>query len=243
MSKFLAKKYILFYVAMFLVVVIGGVAAFYLLNPNYIIDGKIIDAESGKSVKGVTIRTAEQEVTTGEDGVYEIKNIKKDTALNISVPPEYETLEATVDYQTDNKESLHTIRISNDLDLTPTEAEKTNRVKKDVEAIIRDLMFGKYAEEYDAMEPDSKARISKEDYVKTAQEAFKAVSLTDYKLGDVKFLDKWNASPIVNKDYFNVAEVEVTYVGQIMGISQTVNKVTHYIKIDGQWRWFYAPGS
>ena len=88
------------------------------------------------------------------------------------------------------------------------------------------------------MHPDCQALISKDDFIKTQQENFKGVSVTDIKLGNVKFLDKWHFDEL-NKDYNNVAEVETSINALYLGMNQTINQLSHFVKVGDQWRWFY----
>lgn len=240
----MSKKTILIFITAVIIVLGVGFIAYYLLNPRYIISGKITDAENGQAVQGVKIQAGKQETLTDENGAFEIKRVKKDTQLIFTVTPEYQPIVESIDYQGGDKEGLFTIKIMKDLELIPTGEERANRVKTDVEQIIKDVMFGRFEEAYDALDPDNQKLISKEEYVKQSQDAFKSVSLTDYKIVDVRFLDQWHSTEL-NKDYFNVAEVEIafTYTRQASGVSQTMNRVTHAVKVDGKWRWFYSPSS
>lgn len=235
------KKYI-YAVVVAAIIFVGGFVAYYVLNPNYTITGTIIDTESGQGIGAVKIQTDNQEVTSTDDGTYEINGVKKDTVLKYIVPPIYQPVEVSIDYENGTKTSFHTVQITKDLEVSPTEEERASRVRKEVDVIFKDFMFGRYAEEYDLMHPDSQKLISKEDFVKSAQDDLKNVSLTDYKIGDIRFLDTWHAAPL-NKDYSNVVEVDVSYTAQFLGISQTINQTTHYVKVDGKWRWFRTPSS
>ena len=233
------KWIILIITLIVLVLVVGGGVVYYLLNPVYIVTGKVTDTDNGKLVKGLKVQANNQESETADDGIYELKNVKKNTAVKYIISPEYEQISPQINYNEFTKINLHTRKINKDLDLNITQDEKVKRVRATIEKIFEDEKFGRFDDLYEELHPDCQALISKEDFIKDRKNFFSTATLVDYKIGDIKFLDKWHFDEL-NKDYENTAEAETTYVAQYLGMTLNSNNLTHYVKVNGQWKYFWT---
>lgn len=216
-----------------------GYGVYYLLNPVHTITGRVVDSDNSKPVKGLKVQAGKQESITQANGTYELKNVKKNTAIVYSVPSIYKETNPKINYDESKKVDLHTKKITKDILLDITESEKIVRVKAFEEKLHNDFKFARYENLYDAMHSDSQKQISKSDYINRAKKDLESVTLTDTKVGNVTFLDTWHFEEL-NKDYKNVAEIEDSYTIQFLGINQTINQLTHAVKENGQWKWFYA---
>lgn len=212
-------------------------AAYNVLNPTYVVAGRFVDADNGKPVENIAIKANGIETKTDKDGRYSITQLKEGTAVEILPPKEYLPPDYKIDYSAATSTSWNSKEIKKDYVLAITDEEKQARLRKDIDDVYNAYKSGNWDMAFDVMHPDSQQRFKKEDYIALNVKNFEGITITDYKIGNIKFLDKWKDEK-TGKEYTNVAEADVSITGQIGAVSQTVNQPAHFVKHDNKWRWF-----
>lgn len=227
-----------------ILVAIAVLVAFWavhsVLNPTYNISGKITDSDNGNPVQGVVLRSGDHKYESQSDGSYKIDGLKKNTQITVIPPKGYVTPTLTIDYSTATKSSWDEKALSNDISLEITQDEKKSRLLEGIKKIYDAFQYGRYGDDYDLMQSDSKKTITKDKYIATLEKGFGDITITDYKISNPTFLDKWYFKQ-AKKSYQEVAQADISFKVQVSGINQTINQSVHFIKEGGQWRWFYSP--
>ncbi|MCX6810077.1 MAG: hypothetical protein NTZ65_05055 [Candidatus Berkelbacteria bacterium] len=223
--------------AVAVLILMGAIVLFFF--PIYSISGKLIDSDTNKSMEGIEMSLGMRKVKTSNQGDFTVKNIGKNNPLIANLPKEYEKSETKIDYNLSKKSGLFVKKVSIDAKANPNQEERIKRVRTAVEELMNDTKFGKSDAEYDALHPDCQKTISKEDFIKQRKDDTSGLSMTDFKIGNIKFLDSWKFDK-TGVEYKNVAEAETTYTLQLLGMTQPLNKLTHYVNVDGKWRCFWS---
>jgi hypothetical protein len=223
-------------------IVLAVFIAYSALNPKYTITGKFVDAYSKDPVSGVTVAAGGKRATSDKSGHYELSGVSKDSSVSVTASKAYVRTGMKVDYASAKSTSWNKKQVTDNVTLHITTAEKEARLRKDADGIYSAFKFGRWSDVYDAMTADSKTRISKDDYTAEMKKNTESLTITNYKVGDVKFLDSWTSD--INKQVFHdVAQADITITAQVLGITQDVNQAAHFVKEGGHWKWFYNPSS
>lgn len=139
-----SKKWIILIIILAVLVLgAGGGVAYYLLNPIYIITGKATDTDNGKPVKGLKVEADKQESITGDNGIYELKNVNKNTVVNFIAPSKYKQIDSQMNYNEYERVNIHTRKITEDVKLDPTEEETIKRTKEGAIITLNEKNFEK----------------------------------------------------------------------------------------------------
>ncbi len=189
--------------------------------------GVVTDAMSKEPLKDVTIEWKKGKTKSDEKGVYRISNLPESFKLKIEASDIYEVCEIEVEGTSQKN-----------IEVCPVPAETSRRVHSFI-------LYKQLDDAYNSLHPDMQSLVSRENYVKGVNEAFKesedlGASLDGYETGDVKMLETWICD-VNNKEYAGVAEIQETISMSAFGMKNTVHYLAHFIIEEGFWRWFMTP--
>lgn len=214
-----------------LIAILMLIVEFLILKPTYMISGRITDIDDNKPMAGVIVSINNTNVKTDNNGLYQIKNVGKQSEIIINQPTSYEPAPKT---SVNFNNLIGSNTIIKDFKLTPTPVEMENRNEKAFNNNQFDVIWNN-------MHPDDQKNWGSEsDYISLQQKAYEienknGYGVKSYKVDNkTKLLPSWQ-SKITDKTYKNVTEVSV----EAMFMNGETEKYSYnWIKVDGRWKYF-----
>lgn len=214
---------------LFLLVFLIGCQGFPQQKTGVTVLGQVGEkAVSPKPASGALVQIGNKRAKTNNKGRYKITNLKPGKVELKITAPGHELYKKEVEIiEGDNQADVNLL-------LTPDETmRRWLTAQKD----------GKYAEAYEYLHPEARAKVSKEDYIsyfKSLRES--GIRIKSIFVGKPKYLKSWG-SAATKRIYKNVAEMEtsVSVLIKKSGKTKTVTSkaTTHMVKVYGQWKGFW----
>lgn len=226
-----SKKTIIIITAiiLFLLLVFGGGIIYLIYGPTYSASGQISEYGTNMPLSKIKITVGKKSTNSDKNGKFEITGVRRDTAINFTIPDIYEKLEKN--YKVDKRKTILNIKLC--LGLVPTE-----------EKLIGDIIAHRYDNLWEFMHPDDKARWkNRDEYInlqKNAHEALQnaGLDITRIEINQQKITRQESmTNPLTNKKYTNIY---IIYETQYYKNGNTEKLIVPYQMISGFWHYLSA---
>lgn len=214
---------------LFCITVLGFGGYFYLLPSKYTLSGTVVD-KNNNGVEGVVIKSDVIETKTDTSGRYSLKGLKKEEALDIVVPENYEKPILSIDYNEASKLGFKKYNLKKDL-----------RIEQSVFGFSKELLTNQKFKKHNIIwefldEPSQQVYGSVnayESFWKAYLNFFNEQALRDFEIDkeNITHRDKWGSPQGI--EYQDVYEVPIQ---ETLNDGTTHSDIQYVFKVGEKWK-------